>query len=118
MRALRIVILGLAILLLQPFVPSADGAQGSQTLQQTITGTVTDALGRPIKNAAVELQNSASRVVARAKSDAHGRFTVSGLEPGVYAVVAAKASFKTATAIVSVTGKGAKPLALTLQSEA
>jgi hypothetical protein len=39
----------LAILSLQPFVPSADGAQGSQTLQETITGTVTDALGRPIK---------------------------------------------------------------------
>jgi len=118
MQAFPIFILGLAILLLQPLVSSADGAQGSQRLRQTTTGTVTDALGRPLKDASVELQNSTGRIVARAKSDSHGRFSISGLEPGVYAVIAAKTSFKSATAIVSVTGKGAKPLALALQSEA
>ncbi len=38
--------------------------------------------------------------------------------PGVYAVVAKKASFKPATSIVSVAASGAKPLTLALQSEA
>ena len=36
----------------------------------------------------------------------------------VYAIIASKATFKTATAIVNVTGQGAKPLLLALQSQA
>ena len=97
---------------------SADGAQASKPARKTITGTVTDALGRPLAGAGLELQNSAGRIVAKAKSDAEGRFTFAVVAPAVYAIVASKATFKTATAIVSVTGQGAKPLTLALQSEA
>lgn len=118
MRILPILVLGLATLLIQPFVSSADGAQASKPPRQAITGTVTDALGRPLKDAGLELQNSAGKVVARAQSDASGRFTFANVAPAVYAIVASKTSFKTATAIVSVTGQRAKPLTLALQSEA
>ena len=97
---------------------TAGGAQASKALRQTVTGTATDALGRPLKGANVELQNSAGKIVAKAKSDAEGRFTFAGVAPGVYAIVATKASFKAATAIVSVAASGAKPLTLALQSEA
>ena len=118
MRSFTILVLGLATLLTWPFVSTAGAAQASKALRRTVSGTATDALGRPLKGANVELQNSAGKVVARAKSDAEGRFTFTGVAPGVYAVVAKKASFKPATSIVSVAASGAKPLTLALQSEA
>ena len=90
-----------------------------QPARKTVTGKVTDALGRPLKDAGLELQDSAGKIVAKAQSDADGRFTFAGVAPAVYAVVATKATFKTATAIVnSSTGQSAKPLVLALQSEA
>src|SRR5580704_15462777 len=117
MRSFAIVMLGLAILLTQPLVSFADGAPGSTSARKAITGKVTDAIGRPLAGARLELQNNAGRTVARANSDTEGRFTFAGIAPGVYAIVASKASFKPATAIVSVTKQGAKPLTLALQSE-
>ena len=118
MRSFPILMLGLATLLTQLFALPVDGASASTPAGKTITGTVTDTLGRPLKGAGIELQNSAGKIVAKAESDAQGRFTFAGIAPAVYAVVAAKKSFKTATAIVTVTGRGAKPLTLALQSEA
>ncbi len=121
MRSLPLLVLGLATLLIQIFlifVSSAEGSQTSKVTRQTVTGTVTDALGRPLAGANVELQNSAGKTVAKAKSDAEGRFTFADVAPGVYAVVAKKATFKPATSIVSVAASGAKPLTLALQSEA
>jgi outer membrane receptor protein involved in Fe transport len=117
MRSFAIVMLGLAILLTQPLVSFADGAPESTSARKAITGKVTDAIGRPLAGARLELQNNAGRTVARANSDTEGRFTFAGIAPGVYAIVASKASFKPATAIVSVTKQGAKPLTLALQSE-
>jgi outer membrane receptor protein involved in Fe transport len=113
-----ILVLGLATLLIQLFVTSAEGAPAFNAPRQSVTGTVNDALGRPLKGADVELQDSAGRTIAKAKSDAEGRFTFAGVAPGVYAVVAKETSFKPATAIVSVTAQGAKPTVLALQSEA
>jgi outer membrane receptor protein involved in Fe transport len=118
MRHFPILVLGLVILLIPLFALSAAGAQASKTPPQAITGTVTDALGRPLPGAHVELQDSAGRTVAKAQSNTEGRFTFAGAAPAVYAVVATKASFKTATSIVNVTAQGAKPLTLALQSEA
>lgn len=118
MRSFAIFMFGLAILLTWPQVSAADGAQTSQPARKTITGKVTDALGRPLAGAALELQDSAGKTVAKAKSDAEGRFTFASVAPAVYAVVAKKPTFKAATAIVDVTGQGAKPLTLALQSEA
>jgi outer membrane receptor protein involved in Fe transport len=118
MRSFPILIIGLATLLIQPLMLHAAGTETSKPARQTITGTVTDALGRPLAGAVVELQNSAGKVVAKAKSDAEGRFTFSGVAPAVYAIVASKASFKAATAIVNVTGQAPKPLTVALQSEA
>ena len=117
MRSFSILVLGLATLLIQLLVSSAQGAQASKAPRGIVTGTATDALGRPLKGANVELQNSAGKVVARTKSDDEGRFTFAGVAPGVYAVVATKLSFKPATSIVSVAASGAKRLTLALQSE-
>jgi len=121
MRRLHILVSGLArLLFLVPLAASARAAKAlsETTARQAITGTVTDALGRPVQGATVELQNSAGKTVAKAQSDAAGRFTFPGIAPGVYAVTASKETFKIATAIVSVSAKGSKPLTLALQSEA
>ena len=117
MRSCTILILGLAILLIQPLASSADNTLASAPARKTVTGKVTDALGRPLAGAALELQDSAGKTVAKAKSDTEGRFIFTSVAAAVYAVVARKATFKTATAIVNVTGQGAKPLTLALQSE-
>ena len=116
MRSFPILVLGLAAYMTLLFASPVDGAQTSKPARKTVSGKVTDALGRPLKDAGLELQNSAGKVVAKAKSDAGGRFSFANIAPGVYALVAAKTSFKTATAIVNITKQGAKPLALALQS--
>src|SRR5690348_6222946 len=100
MRSFAIFMFGLAILLAWPQVSAADGAQASQPARKTITGTLTDALGRPLVSVGLELQNSSGKVVAKTKSDIHGRFAFADVSPGVYAVVAKKMTFKPATAIV------------------
>lgn len=118
MRSFPILVLGLATLLTQLFAVPAEGAKTSKPAGKTIVGTITDALGRPLAGAGLELQNSAGKIVAKAKSDAEGRFSFAGLTPTVYAIVAKKPNFKTATAIVNVTSQGAKPMTVALQSEA
>ena len=84
---------------------------------QRVTGVVKDALGRPLKQAALALQAPDGKVVAHATSNDEGAFSFSPVAPGVYAVVATKPGFKTATAVVSVSGKGAPPLTLAMEAE-
>src|SRR5580704_6900256 len=81
MRSCTILMLGLAILLTRPLVSSADGAQASKPARKTVTGKVTDALGRPLAGAALELQDSSGKIVAKAKSDAEGRFSFASVAP-------------------------------------
>src|ERR1700758_5028802 len=66
-----------------------------------VTGVVKDALGRPIKQAALSLQAANGQVVAHATSNDAGAFSFDAVPPGTYAVVANSGGFKTATAIVS-----------------
>ena len=81
MRSFPILVLGLATLLTQLFAVPAEGAKTSKPAGKTIVGTITDALGRPLAGAGLELQNSAGKIVAKAKSDAEGRFSFAGLRP-------------------------------------
>ena len=82
-----------------------------------ITGVVKDALGRPIKHAALSLQSSKGQVVAHATSNDAGEFSFNAISPGTYAVVATSTGFKTATSIVSVSAKGAPPVVLAMEAE-
>ncbi len=82
-----------------------------------ITGVVKDALGRPLKQASLSLQASDGRVVAHSSSNDAGEFSLNAIARGTYAVVATKEGFKTATAIVTVSTKGAAPLVLAMEAE-
>jgi hypothetical protein len=118
MRRFLIVSIGLAAALAQVMVPAASRAATSGGAPQRVTGTVKDALGRAISDANVVLQAADGHVVASARSHSAGQFEFNGITPGTYAVLAQKAGFNTATAIVSVSGTGAKPVTLAMASEA
>jgi outer membrane receptor protein involved in Fe transport len=82
-----------------------------------ITGVVKDALGRPLGQAALTIQGSNGKVVARTSSNDAGEFTFHVMRRGTYAVVASKGGFKTATAIVAVSAKGAAPVTVAMEAE-
>jgi outer membrane receptor protein involved in Fe transport len=85
---------------------------------QSVSGTVRDALGRPLEKALVLVRGANGRVLARTASDAEGHFFFTHLGPGVYAVAAEKVGFKTAVVVTTLTvGRKAKPLVLTLEAE-
>jgi outer membrane receptor protein involved in Fe transport len=80
-----------------------------------VTGTVKDALGRPLSGAQVRLEASDGKVVGQATADEQGAFSFSNVGPGSYVVVGEKEGFETATSVVTVpdTGSASADLALT-----
>jgi outer membrane receptor protein involved in Fe transport len=74
---------------------------------EPVHGVARDALQRPLAGVGIRLQTPEGKVVARATTDAHGRFSLRGVAPGVYSLIGDKAGFETATAIVTVGAKGA-----------
>ena len=82
---------------------------GPQAFAQsdTVHGVARDALQRPLDGVAVRLETPDGKVVARGVTGKDGGFTLHGVAPGVYSVIGEKSNFATATAIVTVTAKGA-----------
>lgn len=114
---LRISLAGILIQLTVCTAAIAANLKTSTTTKYRITGVVKDALGRPIKQAALRLQASNGRAVARSSSNDAGEFSFIAVGRGTYAVVATRNGFKTATAIVTVSTKGAAPLVLAMEAE-
>jgi outer membrane receptor protein involved in Fe transport len=85
----------------------------AQTSQ--VTGTVKDALGRPLSRAQVRLESSDGKVIGQTTADEQGVFSFSNVGPGSYVVVGEKDGFETATSVVTVseTGSASADLALT-----
>src|SRR5260370_5117482 len=117
MRRFLIVSVALAAALAQIMAPTTSHAGTSGGASQRVTGTVKDALGRPLSEANVVLQAADGHEVARTRSHSTGQFEFNGMTPGTYAVVVQKPGFNTATAIVTVTSNGAKPGTLARQSQ-
>ena len=61
-----------------------------------INGTVTDATGAVIPDASVAVTNNATGVISRTVTASAGTYTVTGLNPGTYAVKIDKTGFQTA----------------------
>ncbi len=114
---LRISLAGILIQLAFCTTAIAANVKTSTTAEYRITGVVKDALGRPIKQAALRLQDSNGRVVAHASSNDTGEFSLSVGALGPYAVVVTKKGLKTATEIVTVKSQGVANLDITLESE-
>ena len=91
---------------------------GERGDHQKISGTVTDALGRALADASLELRAANGAKIASAISDAKGRFAIGPAKPGLYSLVAAKAGFKSATRIVMFPPSAGQSLSTTLDSVA
>src|SRR5216683_3998801 len=117
MRRFLIVSVALAAALAQIMAPTTGHAGTSGGASQRVTGTVKDALGRPLSEANVVLQAADGHEVVRTRSHSAGQFEFNGITPGTYAVVVQKPGFNTATAIVTVTGNGAKPVTVAMASQ-
>jgi hypothetical protein len=89
----------------------------SNATKYRVTGVVKDALGRPIKEAALSIQGANGQVVAHAASNDAGEFSFDAPARGTYAVVATKDGFRTATTIVTVGAKGASPVVVAMEAE-
>jgi outer membrane receptor protein involved in Fe transport len=72
--------------------------------RQDVSGTVADALGRPLPDVALGLQNQGGRTVSSARTDAQGHFTFHKVAPGVYVIVAHKTGFESSSKVLSVSG--------------
>ncbi len=82
----------------------------------SLSGVVKDALGRPISGAYVELKDAQNKVVARATTDADGRFVLKGLAPGVFALSVQKQGFKPGLKVVRLEAGAARDVALSLEA--
>lgn len=79
-----------------------------------LSGSVADVAGKPLAGVALELRGADGAPVARAVSDARGRFTLGPVGPGSYVLVARKTGFEPATDPVAVPAALDQPLALAL----
>ena len=89
----------LAIFALAPLIyPRASFGQPSSIPPAAgdVSGTITDALGKPIADATVALHAADGHVVAATHSDARGHFAFHGLTLGSYQISAARRDFESA----------------------
>ena len=115
MRSYFVLAVGLGVMLMGGVCRAASSATPNVSIQD-VTGTVNDALGRPIPSASVTLQDAQGKTEAKTTSDSQGHFAFKGIAPGVYAVVGDKKDFKPATEIITVAKAGSKPVQLALQA--
>ena len=69
----------------------------AQLDQGTITGVVTDSLGRVVRGAQVTLRSVGTGLVLNNKTDARGNYVFSPVKIGDYTVSAQAAGFETTT---------------------
>ena len=65
-----------------------------------ISGTITDALGRPLPQVSLELRDQNGAPIAHATTDHAGRFKIAPTKPGFYSLLAVKPGFNPANKIL------------------
>jgi outer membrane receptor protein involved in Fe transport len=102
-------------------VTGVHAAEGSEQPvargRQSVSGTVDDALGRPIAGVGLILESADGKILGRATSDKSGRFQFKHVAPGTYLIVANHGGFKTGVSTAKVTASGTSPLNLALEAE-
>jgi outer membrane receptor protein involved in Fe transport len=107
----------LAILFSSRFSIAGDVRKGVAS-QPSLSGTVKDALGRPIGGVRVRVL-AAGRVVARTHTDSAGAFEFKTIAPGTYNFSVNKAGFEPTVEIIVVNaGKRHEPMVLAMEATA
>ena len=75
------------------FATFASHAHAAQTPRGTVAGTVTDGSGASISDAIVTLFNAQQAALSTTRTDAEGRFQITDVLPGSYAVVVSGSGF-------------------------
>ena len=98
---------------------SAIGAWAGQNQPafQPVTGTITDALRRPVPGVVVMLQSGDGRTIIQSTTDDHGQFRLFESISGTYALVTRRKDFKPSTKIIILPRSTAKHLEIVLESE-
>ncbi|MGZ9710065.1 TonB-dependent receptor [Glaciimonas sp. GNP009] len=95
----------------------AQTAQSAQISTQKISGLIHDALGHPLPDAKVDLNDAAGHVVATTISDNRGSFIFSDIAPGNYALNVDKPTFSPEKKLIRVAKNVSSPtISLTLIS--
>jgi len=85
----------------------------------TLTGTVSDQIGKAIPSATVEVRNEATGASRNATADDSGKFVVADLAPGSYTIFVASPGFALATRSGGKIGPGASlevPIAMSVEA--
>ena len=86
---------------------------------RTVTGTVSDASGKPIAHASLLLKTAAGEQAATAESDATGKYAFNGLKPGDYELTVSAQGYAEKTVHVLVSGnQGMLDVSLAAQAPA
>lgn len=88
----------------------------AQDSAATLSGTVTDASGKPLPNAKVSVRDLTSGQSSQAQADSEGHFTIPNLAPGDYEIVASS-DRATTSQKVTVTAGGSQNVSLTLTQQ-
>src|SRR5258708_29235159 len=88
---------GATVALVAALASSALAENARRNSPVAINGTTKDALGRPIENALVFLQDNAGKTVAQTKSGQLGEFRLEAPSTGTYAILTTKGGFKPTT---------------------
>ncbi len=94
----------------------AASARPTEPAARYLTGTVTDALHRPIKGVVVTLQSGDRRTLGQAITDDQGWFRLPASVAGAYALTTLRKGFKPATTRVVLPESARKRLDLVLES--
>jgi outer membrane receptor protein involved in Fe transport len=83
----------------------------------TLAGTIKDALGRPIPDAAVILQAANGKTIAQTITDTQGHFHLNKTKTGTYALTARRKGFKPAATVINFSPVSARSVELVMASQ-
>jgi hemoglobin/transferrin/lactoferrin receptor protein len=98
-----------------PFVAVFAASSAFCQVTALIEGMVSDSSGAVVPNVSIQVLSAQGAVVRMLHTDQQGRFTVSGLRSGSYAVEALADSFEKATAALQVPSPDSEPLNIRLE---
>ena len=108
---------GILIQLVVCMPAMAANVKTTTTTKYRVTGVVKDALGRPIKQAALSLQDSSGQDCGSCDEQRRGRVLVQRDRARHLCGRGDQQGFKTATSIVTVSAKGAAPVVVAMEAE-